>query len=137
MFVHVDPGYETATALRSWGAAHRELWKAIRERGRRIEGVAVARTWEELNRAGTTLDNWARDPRPSEFDVEVSLEIARIEQAIRQGDARLLKEVCGDIQGGLERIVELKERARRQAGRGVIHRTTTWQSARLARAGFR
>ena len=137
MFVYVDPGYETATALRSWGAAHRELWKAIRERGLRIEVVAVARTWEELNRAGTTLDNWARDPRPSEFDTEVSLEIARIEQAILKGDVRLLKEVCGDIQGGLRRMDELEERARRQAGRGLIHRTTTWQSARLARAWFR
>ena len=123
-------GYETATALR-------ELWKALRERGRRIEVVAVARTWEELNRAGTTLDNWARDPRPSEFGAEVSLEIATIEQAILKGDVRLLKEVCGDIQGGLRRMVELKERDRRQAGRRLIHRTATWQSARLARARFR
>ena len=45
VFVYVDPGYETEAALRSWGAAHRELWKAIRERGLRIEVVAVARTW--------------------------------------------------------------------------------------------
>ena len=33
-------------ALRSWGAAHRGLWKALRESGHRIEVVAVARTWE-------------------------------------------------------------------------------------------
>ena len=46
VFVHVDPGYETATALRSWGAAHREFWKALWDRGRRIEVVAVARTWQ-------------------------------------------------------------------------------------------
>ena len=137
VFVHVDPGYETATALRSWGAAHRELWKALRERGCRIEVVAVARTWEELNRAQTVLGNWARDPRPSEYDAEVSLEIARIKQVILKGDLRLLKEVCGDIQGGLRRMGELEERARRQAGRGLIHRTTTWQSARLAQAQFR
>ncbi len=39
VFVYVDPGYKTATALRSWGAAHRGLWKALRERGRRIDGV--------------------------------------------------------------------------------------------------
>ena len=136
VFVYVDPGYETATALRSWGAAHRELWKALRERGRRIEVVAVARTWEELNHAQTVLGNWARDPRPSEYDADVSLEIARIEQAILKGDVRLLKEVCGDIQGGLRRMVELKERARRQAGRGLIHRTATWQSARLAGGRF-
>ena len=137
VFVYVDPGYETATALRSWGAAHRELWKALRERGHRIEVVAVARTGAELNLAGTVLANWARDPRPSEFDAEAGLEIARIEHAILKGDVRLLKEVCGDIQGGPRRVVELKERARRQAGRGLFHRTTTWQSDRLARARIR
>ena len=136
VFVHVDPGYETTTALRSWVAAHRGLWKGLRERGRRIEVVAVARTWKELNRARTMLDHWAREPGPSEFDAEVSLEIARIEQAILKGDVRLLKEVCGDIQSGLRRIVALEERARRQASRGLIHRGTTWQTARLARMRF-
>ena len=65
----------------------------MRERGRTIDVVAVARTWEELNRARTMLDNWAREPRPSGFDAEVSLEITRIEQAILKGDVRLLKEV--------------------------------------------
>ena len=32
------------TAFRSWGAAHRELWKALWDRGRRIEvGMAEAK----------------------------------------------------------------------------------------------
>ena len=51
---------------------------------------AVARIWEELNHARTVLDNWDQDLRPSEFDAEASLEIARIEQAIRHGDIWLL-----------------------------------------------
>ena len=83
------------------------------------------------------LDHRAREPGPSEFDADVSLEIARIEQAILKGDVRLLKEVCGDIQSGLRRIVALENRARRQASRGLIHRGTTWQTARLARVRFR
>ena len=29
VFVYVDPGQETATALRSWGTAHSELWNAL------------------------------------------------------------------------------------------------------------
>ena len=41
VFVYVDPGHETATALRSWGAAHRELWEALWDRGRGIEVVVV------------------------------------------------------------------------------------------------
>ena len=135
VFVHVDPGYETATALGSWGAAHRELWKAIRDRGRRIELVAVARTWRTLSRARTVLDNWARDPRPSEFDAEVGREIARIEQAILKGDVRTLDEF-GGLQGALKHSVALTKRARRQAGRGLMHRTDTWRTVRLAAARF-
>ena len=121
VFVHVNPGYETATALRSWGAARRGLWKALRERGRRIEVVAVARTWEELNRAGTVLANWAGDPRPSEFDAEVSLEIARIEHAILRGAVQILEEF-GGLQAAMKRSVALTKRAHRQAGRGLNHR---------------
>ena len=117
-FVFVDPVYETTTALRSWGAAHRSLWKALRERGRRIDVVAVTRTWEELNRAGTVLDNWAREPRPSGFDAEVSPEIARIEEAILQGKVQILEEFCG-LQGAMKRSVALTKRARMQAGPGV------------------
>ena len=35
----------------------------------------------------------------------------------------------------MKRSVTLTKRAHRQAGRGLIHRTSTWQSARLARRG--
>lgn len=49
VFVYVDPGHETATALRSWGAAHGELWKALWDRGSRIEVVAVSRTLDEAS----------------------------------------------------------------------------------------
>ena len=75
VFVYADPGHETAAALRSWGTAHRKLWKALWDRGVRIEVVAVARTWQERSRAERVLANWTRDPRPSEFDAEISLEI--------------------------------------------------------------
>ncbi len=39
LFVFVDPGYETAKPLRSWGAAHGSLWKALTKRCRAV-GVA-------------------------------------------------------------------------------------------------
>ena len=97
-----------SSALR---AAHRVV-SAI---DRRIDVVAVARTWEELNRARTVLDSWARDPQPSDFDAEVGPEIARIEQAILTGVFRLVLEAYGSLQGGLKRISALKEQARRLA----------------------
>ncbi len=33
LFVHADPGYDTATALRSWRDRHLRLWEALRELG--------------------------------------------------------------------------------------------------------
>ena len=131
VFVYVDPGHETATALRAWGAAHRELWGLLRDRGHKIEVVAVARTREAASRADTVLGNWARDPRPSEYDTEIAQEIEWIEGVLRSGDVRLIREVCGDIRGGLVRLAELRNRARRQSGRRLLHRVNAWQTERL------
>ncbi len=131
VFVYVDPGHETATALRAWGAAHRELWGVLRDRGHKIEVVAVARTREASSRADTVLGNWARDPRPSEYDAETDREIEWIEDVLRSGNASLIREVCGDIRGGLVRLAELRNRARRQFGRRLLHRVNAWQTARL------
>ena len=50
VFVYVDPGHDTSTALRSWGAAHRGLWHALQGQGRSVEVVAVARTSRELEK---------------------------------------------------------------------------------------
>ena len=136
VFVYVDPGHETAKALRAWGAAHRELWAMLRDRRRKIEVVAVGRTREETGRADAVLGNWARDPRPSEYDAEIEREMEWIEDVIRSGDESLLREVCGDIRGGLVRLVELQNRARRESGRGLLHRVSTWRTRRLARRLF-
>ena len=90
----------------------------------------------DLAGAETVLANWARDPRPSEFDAEISLEIDRIKQAVLKGNDLWIKGVCGDLQGALRRMVALEKRARRQAGRGLMHRTDTWRTVRLAAARF-
>ena len=136
VFVYLDPGHETATALRSWGAAHRELWKALWDRGCGIEVVAIVRTPEEDSRAETVLANWARDPRPSEFNHGIGREIDLIDQAIIKGDVPVLMEY-GGLQAAMKRSVALTKRARRQAGRGLMQRTDTWRTVRLAGARFR
>ena len=66
IFVNVDPGYETAAALRSWGAAHRGLWRALRERDRRVEVVVAAGEQRSLQRAQRVLGHWADN-----FDVQL------------------------------------------------------------------
>jgi len=78
VFVYAEPGHETATALRSWGAAHRGLWDALRERGRAVEIVAAARTMEEIDRAGRVIRRWAEaGSGPAEPDARTVEELAR------------------------------------------------------------
>jgi hypothetical protein len=103
----------------------------LRDRGRRIEVVAVARDWKETSRADTVLGNWARDPRPSKHDREIAREIEWMEQVLRSRDVRLIREVCGDLRGGLVRLAELRNRARRQISRRRLQRVSTWQTKRL------
>ena len=52
----------------------------LRERGFKIEVVAIALNWEGASRADTVLGNPARDPRPSEYDAGIRREIESIEE---------------------------------------------------------
>ena len=141
LFVYVDPGHQTSTALRSWGAAHSGLWKALRKRCRSIEVVAVVRTVRELQRALTILENWTNTSTASgpsaapEPDSAARHEIVRIEQAIRAKDERVLKEY-GDLQACLKRIVELNDVHRSSTPGTMIHGFATWRSRRLPGGGF-
>ena len=138
VFVYADPGYETATALRSWGDAHRRLWDALRERGRSVEVVAVFRTPGELERAPTTLGRWANtaasSPATPEPGRAARREIARIEQAIRGMDDAVIDK-HGGLQGCLERIVELKDLLRSARPGTTIDGFAAWRSSRLPGGG--
>ena len=136
LFVYVEPGHDTATALRSWGEAHLGLWRALSERGRSVEVVAVVRTLEEFARARTILGGWAEASGPAEPDAGIREEIDRIERAILQGAIQILDEF-GGLQAALKRSVALTKQARRQRGRGPIHTGRTWQTVRLSGAQFR
>ena len=121
VFVYVDPGHDTSTALRSWGAAHRGLWHALENQGRSVEVVAVARTSREMDRALAVMSGWAEASGPGEPDAGIREELARIERAILQGAVQILEEF-GGLQAALKRSVALEKQGRRQAGRGAIHR---------------
>ena len=136
LFVYVDPGHATSTALRSWGAAHRGLWHALQRQGRSVEVIAVARTSREMDRALAVMSGWAEASGPGESDAGIREELARIERAILQGAIQILDEF-GGLQAALKRSVALEKQARRQAGRGAIHRGVSWQTVRLAGARYR
>ena len=97
--------------------------------------VAVVRTVRELRRARTILEHWVRarasDSSGSSDSVQAARrEIARIGRAILEGDDRTLDEY-GDLQTGLERIVELKEMQRTLRSPATIDCFATWRSTRL------
>ena len=137
LFVYADPGYETETALRSWGAAHRGLWEALRKQCRSIEAVAVVRERREGERAERVLGRWAENSGPavSLEDSSIGREIAGIEQAILQGNAPVLDE-HGGLQAALKRIVELKNLRRMPNHQAVIDGFAVWRSSRLPGGGF-
>ena len=136
LFVYVEPGHDTATALRTWCESHLGLWKALSERGRSVEVVAVVRTLEEFARARAILHSWAEAFGPDEPDAGIREEIARIERAILQGAVQILEEF-GGLQAALKRSVALTKQDRRRRARGPIHTGSTWQTVRLSGAQFR
>ncbi len=137
LFVYADPGHDTATALRSWGTAHRCLWHALARLDLSVEVVAVARTGRELDRARRVIAGWAEPAGPGDPGPGPAEELARIERAIVEGAFDVLKEF-GGLQAALKRSIELEAQARRQeAGRGSIHRGVAWRTARLNGVRFR
>jgi hypothetical protein len=135
VFVHVDPGHDTSTALRTWGRAHRRLWRALGRRGLRVEAVAVARRRRETRRAHRVLRGWAEGSVASEPEGGLGEEIARVERAIRGMDDALVEEL-GGLQGCLLRIVELKNRFRSASPAGTIDGFAAWRSSRFPGGGF-
>ena len=136
VFLYADPGHRTATALRSWGASHRELWYALQKRGRSVEVVAVGRTTRELERARRVMRHWAEPSGSAEPEPEVQEKLARIEEAILSGAVPILEEY-GGLQAAMKRSVALEKQVRRQPGPGSIRSASTWRTARLAGARYR
>ena len=134
VFVYADPGHGTATALRSWGAAHRRLWRALGERGRAVEVVVVARRHRETRRARKVMRGWAEDSGLGDSGPGPGEEIARIERAIRGSDDALVEQL-GGLQGCLLRIVELKNTRRSASPTGTISGFAAWRSSRFPGGG--
>ena len=58
-FAHVDPGKYTDTELRSWGAAHEWLWRALRLQGIEVQVVVIGADYTATIRAEAALKTWS------------------------------------------------------------------------------
>ena len=130
VFVYADPGHDTATGLRSWGRAHRGLWRALATLGRSVEAVVVARTSRQTRRARKVMRYWTEASHPPEPDPMVAIELARIERAIIEGSVEVLDEY-GGLQAAMQKSVALEKEARRGRRIATIHRASAWRTARL------
>ena len=83
-FAYVDPGKYTDTELRSWGAAHEWLGRALRLKGIEVQVVVIRADYTATIRAEAALQTWSQrafeesshqEERPSRNDPEVTAEI--------------------------------------------------------------
>lgn len=130
VFVYADPGHDTATALRSWGRAHRGLWRALATLGRSVEAVVVARTSRQTRRARKVMRYWTEASGSAEPDPMVAIELARIERAIIEGSVEVLDEY-GGLQAAMQKSVALEKEAQRGRRIATIHRASAWRTVRL------
>ena len=59
-FGYIDPGNNTDTELRSWGAAHEWLWRALRGKGIKVQVVAIGLDFDDTIRSETALKRWSK-----------------------------------------------------------------------------
>lgn len=134
-FVYCDPGRDTDKELLYWGRSHARLWSALRQAGRQIHVVTVARDHSRQQRAKKVLQRWSAAEKGAAFqprEPEEEQQILRIEQAVLADDGDYLAQF-----GGLMQAMNYREMLRkRPAGlpaknRVRIDQGTAWLSPRF------
>lgn len=134
-FVYCDPGRDSDKELLYWGSSHARLWTALRQAGREVHVVTVARDHSRQQRAKKVLHRWTAPGEGAEFQPLTPDEkdnIRRIEQALQDNDRQYLAKYGGTIkaldyrQMLLERPKTLPTKDRIRIDRGQ-----TWISSRI------
>ena len=138
-FAYVDPGRYTDTELRSWGAAHEWLWRALRLQGIEVHAVVIGADYTATIRAEAALKTWSsrageqssqREYGPSRNDPDVQAEIKYIETAIIHADTRIIAKY-GGVEEISDRLIELKDLPKSSGPGATIDDYETWVSDRL------
>ena len=129
VFTYIDPGMGTRSELDSWGAAHRNLWRKLRESSRRVEVAAVA--WEQhvLDRAGRVLTSWR-----GRAITDAEQEAIMLRQAIADTDWDTL-ERHGGIDAAIKTVLQVEEQSASTNDLGMIDDVRLWGSSRCRQMG--
>ena len=139
-FAYVDPGRYTDTELRSWGAAHEWLWRALRLHGIEVRAVVIGADYSVTIRAEAALKTWSsrageqssqREYGPSRNDPDVQEEIKYIENAVLTVDMEVLAKY-GGVSGIAKRLRYLKDLPKSSGPGATIDDYETWVSDRLS-----
>ena len=107
-FAYIDPGNTTDAELRSWGAAHEWLWRALRGKGIKVQVVAIGLDFDDTIRSETALKRWSKGAGKqveqivegqTQDDPDVKAEMQLIENAIINMDKMIMAKY-----GGLTKI---------------------------------
>ena len=106
-FAYVDPGRDSTVEMNTWGAAHGQLWDAIRAKGRRVEVIAIGAELDTVLRSDRVLQLWAAaEPGKVIEGLTVKQEIGAIREALHKRDREFLGQYGGFNQAA-ERYKEL------------------------------
>ena len=132
-FAYVDPGHATAVELHSWGAAHGQLWDAIRAKGRRVEVIAIGAELDTVLRADRVLQLWAAaEPGKVVEGLTVKQEIELLERALDRQDLELFDEY-GGMQEAINRYIALGKLPEAELAEGVsIDDYSTFRATRFS-----
>ena len=132
-FAYVDPGHATDTELRSWGAAHRPLWDAVRTKGRQVRVIGIAVENTAVDRTARLLEAWAAaEPGTPDQGLTVKQEIKLIGEAMDHDDKEILGQY-GGFNGALQRLAALQRLPEAKLTEGVsIDNYSTWRAVRFA-----
>ena len=132
-FAYVDPGHATAVELHSWGAAHGQLWDAIRAKGRRVEVIAIGAELDTVLRADRVLQLWAAaEPGKVIEGLTVKQEIRAISDAIDNRDMEFLAQYGGMGEAG-KRYMALQKLPEAELTEGVsIDDYSTYRATRFS-----
>ena len=132
-FAYVDPGHATAVELHSWGAAHGQLWDAIRAKGRRVEVIAIGAELDTVLRSDRVLQLWAAaEPGKVDEGLTVTQEIRAISDAIDNRDMEFLAQYGGMGEAG-KRYMALRQLPEANLAEGVsIDDYSTYRATRFS-----
>ena len=132
-FAYVDPGHATAVELHSWGAAHGQLWDAIRAKGRRVEVIAIGAELDTVLRSDRVLQLWAAaEPGKVIEGLTIKQEIRAISDAIDNRDMEFLGQYGGMGEAG-KRYMALEQLPEANLAEGVsIDDYSTFRATRFS-----